>query len=109
MRLPQARCTCNGESGPTGLRSPASTPTQGAEMQRKIRGLVAVVVLLAAAQSALAISTGWRGDGPGQFPDATPPAVWSKSADGKTTNILWQTKFPHYSWASPLVVGDKVI
>src|SRR2546423_9416161 len=77
-------------------------------MRRLYCGLIATFGLLCLAQSALAAPAGWRGDGTGQYPDATPPTVWSKSADGKTKNVLWQTKFPHYSWASPLIIGDRI-
>jgi len=52
---------------------------------------------------------GWRGDGTGHFPGATPPTTWSRGANGERKNILWETKLPCYSWATPIVVGDKVI
>jgi outer membrane protein assembly factor BamB len=52
---------------------------------------------------------GWRGDGTGQFPGATPPTIWSRGTNGERKNILWETKLPCYSWATPIVVGDKVI
>src|SRR4051812_28557576 len=51
---------------------------------------------------------GWRGDGSGHYPEAAPPLAWSKSPDGKTHNILWQRRMPSYSWATPLVVGDRL-
>ena len=52
---------------------------------------------------------GWRGDGTGHFPGATPPTTWSRGANGERKNILWETKLPCYSWATPIVVGNKVI
>jgi hypothetical protein len=52
---------------------------------------------------------GWRGDGTGHFPGATPPTTWSRGANGERKNILWETKLPCYSWATPIVVGTKVI
>jgi outer membrane protein assembly factor BamB len=52
---------------------------------------------------------GWRGDGTGHFPGATPPTTWSRSENGERKNILWETKLPCYSWATPIVVGNKVI
>ena len=70
--------------------------------------LLAMCVVLLAALPVVADTAGWRGDGTGQFPGAAPPADWAKGADGKTRHILWQVKLPHYSWASPLVVGDRV-
>ncbi|MBI3828762.1 MAG: hypothetical protein HY291_04555 [Planctomycetes bacterium] len=52
---------------------------------------------------------GWRGDGTGQFPGATPPTTWSRNESGERKNIVWEAKLPCYSWATPIVVGDKVI
>jgi hypothetical protein len=51
---------------------------------------------------------GWRGDGTGHYPGATPPTTWSRTEKGEKKNILWETKLPCYSWATPIVVGDKV-
>src|SRR5258708_38663172 len=51
---------------------------------------------------------GWRGDGTGQVPGATPPTTWSRGADGERKNILWGAKLPCYSWSTPIVVGGKV-
>jgi len=79
---------------------------------------------------------GWRGDGSGRFPGATPPLEW---ADGtvlsdapiavarkvtrkkhakkmkvtrrdpaKEHGIRWKTCMPNWSNASPIVVGDRV-
>jgi outer membrane protein assembly factor BamB len=39
---------------------------------------------------------GWRGDGTGQYPGATPPIEWSE-----TKNILWKTKMPEFSHSTP--------
>jgi hypothetical protein len=49
---------------------------------------------------------GWRGDGSGCFPGATPPTQWD-GPSGK--NILWKAVMPHQTHASPIVVGKKVI
>jgi len=50
---------------------------------------------------------GWRGDGTGKFPEATPPLTWSFK-DGKGTNIVWQTRMPLESPSSVIVVGEKL-
>ena len=50
---------------------------------------------------------GWRGDGSGSFPGATPPLTWSLTGD-KGTNIIWKTALPFSSPASVIVVGDKL-
>ena len=48
---------------------------------------------------------GWRGDGSGRFPGATPVTDW----DLKTKkNVVWQVRMPFFSCAGPIVVGDKV-
>src|SRR5689334_7067953 len=52
--------------------------------------------------------TGWRGDGTGRYPDANPPTTWSRSEKGEKTNFIWETKMPSYSWATPIIVGDKI-
>ncbi len=50
---------------------------------------------------------GWRGDGTGHFPGATPPMTWSLK-DGKGTNIAWQVRMPLDSPSSVIAVGDKL-
>ncbi|MBI3829560.1 MAG: sigma-70 family RNA polymerase sigma factor [Planctomycetes bacterium] len=52
---------------------------------------------------------GWRGDGTGRYPDAQPPSTWSRNEKGEKKNIAWETKLPCYSWATPIIVGDKII
>jgi outer membrane protein assembly factor BamB len=44
---------------------------------------------------------GWRGDGTGCFPGATPPIEWSE-----TKNIIWKTPMPSWTNASPVPMGD---
>ena len=51
---------------------------------------------------------GWRGDGTGRYPAATPPTEWSRNDSGEKKNILWETKLPCYSWATPIIVGEKL-
>jgi outer membrane protein assembly factor BamB len=46
---------------------------------------------------------GWRGDGTGRFPTATPPTTWSK-----TQNLVWSTPLPGKSNSLPVIVGDKL-
>ncbi|MCY3022246.1 MAG: PQQ-binding-like beta-propeller repeat protein [Planctomycetota bacterium] len=48
---------------------------------------------------------GWRGDGSGHYPNATPPIEW----DGETKkNILWCTKIGRNKFSSPIVTAGKV-
>ena len=49
---------------------------------------------------------GWRGDGSGAWPGATPVKEWD-AATGK--NIVWKTPMPGPSFSQPIVVGDKVL
>ncbi len=53
-------------------------------------------------------TVGFRGDGTGRYPGATPPITWSRSKDGATKNIVWAAPLPTGSVASPLVVGDRI-
>ena len=50
---------------------------------------------------------GWRGDGSGHFPGATPPLNWSYK-DGKGSNIIWQLAVPFPSPSSVIVAGEKL-
>lgn len=65
-------------------------------------------VILVAAGGAAEQTVGWRNDGSGHFPNATPPLKWSRSADGKTENIVWQSRMPMDSPSSPIVAGKYV-
>ena len=70
---------------------------------------------------------GWRGDGSGAFPGATPVTQWSEGStrpvtwksgphthrgveivDGAGRNIVWKTEMPGFANSSPIVVGDRV-
>jgi outer membrane protein assembly factor BamB len=46
---------------------------------------------------------GWRNDGSGRFPLATPPLEWSD-----TKNVVWSTKIGPNKFSSPIVVCGKV-
>jgi len=50
---------------------------------------------------------GWRGDGSGHFPGATPPMSWGYK-DGKGSNIAWMTEMPS-SPSSVIVAGDRLL
>ncbi|MGD0089850.1 MAG: hypothetical protein ABSE73_08005 [Planctomycetota bacterium] len=51
---------------------------------------------------------GWRGDGTGHYPGATPPTTWARTDKGEKTNIVWETRLPCYSWATPIIVGGRI-
>lgn len=46
---------------------------------------------------------GFRANGQGRFPDATPVTEW-----GVDKNILWKTPLPSWSNASPVICGDRI-
>ena len=48
---------------------------------------------------------GWRGDGSGAWPGATPVAEWNAETG---QNVVWKTPMPGPSFSQPIVVGDKV-
>lgn len=50
---------------------------------------------------------GWRTDGTGSYPNSVPPTKWSMSG-GKGENLLWATKLPSWSNATPVVWKDRV-
>jgi hypothetical protein len=45
--------------------------------------------------------SGFRGDGAGLYPRATPPTSWSPES-----NVVWKTEMPDWSNASPLTRGS---
>lgn len=67
-------------------------------------GLAAAGVLLALGSPAAgADAPGWRGDGTGRFPAATPALEWSPSR-----NVVWSTAMPSWSNSSPILVGGRL-
>lgn len=47
---------------------------------------------------------GWRTDWTGRYPDAKPPVTW-----GRDSNVVWKTKMPDWSNATPVPVGDRLL
>jgi len=70
--------------------------------RRLVAGALAAAFLAITADGYTAM-VGWRGDGSGRFPKATPPLKWSTSG-----NIVWKTELPYYSPSSAIVVGELV-
>jgi outer membrane protein assembly factor BamB len=67
------------------------------------RFAAALVGGLLLASTAPAADVGWRSDGTGAYPNATPPTDWSEP------NVLWKTKLPGPSFGSPVLAGDRVL
>lgn len=54
---------------------------------------------------------GWRGDGTGRYPGATPPISWERKKVGAnyaTKGILWMTPLPDVGVSCPIVVGSRI-
>src|SRR5687768_15872880 len=65
-------------------------------------GLSVAAVALAFGLGAQAqTKPGWRGDGSGRYPEASPPTTWSK-----TENVAWKVRLPKNSHTSLIVVDD---
>jgi hypothetical protein len=62
-----------------------------------------IVLLLATARSTADTAVGWRTDGSGVYPDATPVTEW-----GPEKNVIWRVKMPSWSNSTPVIVGDKI-
>jgi outer membrane protein assembly factor BamB len=46
---------------------------------------------------------GWRGDGTGAFPTATPPREWSSKK-----NVQWKVPLAGAGYGAPIIVGDRL-
>jgi outer membrane protein assembly factor BamB len=49
--------------------------------------------------------SGWRGDGTGLFPDATPPIAWDLRSGAC---VRWHTPLPYWSNATPALAADRL-
>jgi outer membrane protein assembly factor BamB len=68
-------------------------------------GASALVLLgcFVSCQPGTGATVGWRNDGTGRFPTATPPSEWSSDK-----NVLWKVALPGPSYGAPIVVGDRL-
>jgi outer membrane protein assembly factor BamB len=54
---------------------------------------------------------GWRGDGSGRYPGATPPTKWERKKSGggyAAGGILWAAPMPNGGVSCPIIVGNRV-
>lgn len=73
-------------------------------MKRTIlAGVLALLILMAGGPIGAETPIGWRHDGTGAFPTATPPTEWSSEK-----NVKWKVPLPGASWGTPVVVGDNL-
>ncbi len=69
---------------------------------------LAFLLLICSAGALSAEVVGWRTDGTGRYPDATPPTAWSKD-----TGVVWSVPLPGPTASSannslPVIVGDRL-
>lgn len=64
--------------------------------------LLALAVLATAGEAVAPV--GFRGDGAGRYPDATPPLEW-----GAAKNVAWKAALPSWSNATPLPLGELIV
>lgn len=74
-------------------------------MRHPLPSILAILALLSQVGPVNGASpaTGFRLDGSGCYPAATPALTWSVDS-----NILWKTELPNWSNASPLPVGSRL-
>ena len=65
--------------------------------------MIAALCLLVAGSAAAQETVGWRMNGMGTFPNATPPTEWSA-----TKNVIWTTPIATGSNASPVLASGMV-
>ncbi len=54
---------------------------------------------------------GWRGDGTGRYPGATPPTRWERKKSGAgyaAQGFAWATPLPNGGVSCPIVVGNRI-
>jgi outer membrane protein assembly factor BamB len=51
---------------------------------------------------------GWRGDGTGRYPAATPTTTWSRTRGGASKNVLWASRLPNKGVSMPIIVGERI-
>ncbi|HLY73994.1 MAG TPA: hypothetical protein VKU80_07730, partial [Planctomycetota bacterium] len=54
---------------------------------------------------------GWRGDGTGRYPGATPPTKWERRKSGggyAASGIAWMARMPNWGVSCPIVVGERL-
>ena len=89
-------------------RSPASRPSRSA-----VFAFSFICATLAAAETQYGHKdfhptperpVGWRGDGTGRYPGATPVTSWDETTG---SNVLWKLPLP-WGYGQPIVVGERV-
>lgn len=63
-----------------------------------------LVLTLTLTRLTAAETVGWRSDGTGNYPQASPPTSWSTEK-----NVVWKTPLPGQGHGSPILVGDRIL
>ena len=77
-----------------------------AEPNRELHLAGVLVYVMLAASAPVVVgqdAAGWRRNGTGVFPKASPVTEW-----GLDRNVVWATPMPNWGNASPVAVGDRV-
>jgi outer membrane protein assembly factor BamB len=74
-------------------------------MQQTVLRLALTLLVLGTWTAGAQTPYGWRRDGSGLFPEASPPTKWNL-ATGE--NVLWKTPMRSWSHASPILAGDRI-
>lgn len=69
-----------------------------------MRRTVLMAALCCCGATALWGASGWRGDGTGNYPGATPPLAW-----GRDQRVAWRTPLPRWSNASPVHQDGRIL
>jgi len=70
----------------------------------KISILTIITIFCYTLSPAIGKTVWFRTDGRGNYPSATPPTTWTT-----TKNILWKTKMPSLTNATPIIIDNKII
>jgi len=73
-------------------------------MIRQLLVAFALVLSVAGIAAAPPGTVGWRTDGTGAYPQAKPPRTWAADQ-----HIVWKTRMPGWSNATPVIIGDKLL
>lgn len=71
--------------------------------QRAVMAAAAALTLFSVPLAAPAAPAGWRTDGTGRYPDATPPMEWATNK-----NVRWATPLAAWGNATPVIAGKKL-
>jgi outer membrane protein assembly factor BamB len=84
-------------------RPPRAGAREASLTRTTAAGLLFLLTRAASDPVGAAAPVGWRNDGTGCFPDASPPSEWSPAK-----NVLWKLALPGSGYGAPIVVGERL-